>query len=418
MPASASISFRSKTAVRPLSRDAVLVELRRTQQFAQSALNALHRHLCIVDADGDVVECSEGWPSYAEATGADPRALFRGASYFRVAERARGPHAASLRELAAGVRAVLAGELGEFSMEVGYDCLATPRWFHSRVSRFVVDGAAYAAISHEDITERVRSEQELRNLRAQQWHGERVTRTGLLIASLAHELSQPLAAILSNAQAGLRFLALEDPDLGEIRAILRDVVADDKRAGEIIDSLRLMLRRQKTDRDVIDIGDVAREVGALLRGELVQKQVGFALEDGRGCLALADRAQIQQVLLNLMMNAIEAMQPKAPAGRTLRVAVRDTGAGEVQVSVRDSGVGITQEQFSKIFDAFWTTKSRGTGMGLAIARSIIESHGGRITVQSRVGEGATFVVSLPAAAPPRRGAATAERMPARAPARA
>jgi signal transduction histidine kinase len=378
--------------------DAWRVERRRTRQFTRAALNASQRHLCIVDAAGRVVECSDRWPGVGAIAGAGSHPLLAGTSYFDAADSARGPRAALCRKVADGARAVLDGSLEEFAMESPPDGLAASEWFLSRVTGLVVDGQIFAAISHEDMTERMRSEQELRNLRAQHWHAERVTRTGLLIASLAHELSQPLAAILSNAQAGLRFLSGNPPDLDEFRTILKEIVADDKRAGEIIESLRLMLRRQKADRGVIDLADLAREVAAFLRSELVDRQVELELDCAPGCHALADRGQLQQVLVNLMMNAIEAMHSKPPRERTLRIGVHDTGVGEVQLSVRDSGVGITQEEFAKIFDAFWTTKSRGTGMGLAIARSIIESHGGRITVDSGDGSGATFIVGLPAAA--------------------
>jgi signal transduction histidine kinase len=382
--------------------DAWRAEHRRARQFTRAALSASQRHVCVVDAAGRVMECSDRWPGVG---GSQPHVA--GTNYFDGADSARGGKAAQSRKLAGGVRAVLDGSIEEFVMESPHDGVTTSGWFLSRVTGHVIDGQVFAAISHEDMTERMRSELELSNLRAQHWHAERVTRTGLLIASLAHELSQPLAAILSNAQAGLRFLSGNAPDLDEFRIILKEIVADDKRAGEIIESLRLMLRRQKADRDVIDLADLAREMGAFLHGELVDKQVELALDCAAGCFALADRGQLQQVLVNLMMNAIEAMHSKPPPERNLRIGVRDTGVGEVQISVCDSGIGITQEEFAKVFDAFWTTKSRGTGMGLAIARSIIESHGGRITVDSSHGDGATFIVWLPAAARPVRGAPAA-----------
>jgi signal transduction histidine kinase len=389
--------------------DAWRAERLRTRQITRSALNASQRHLCIVDAAGRVVECSDRWPGGATIAGAGPGPLLAGADFFDDANSALGPQAALSRKLADGVRAVLDGSIDEFTLESPHDGVTTAGWFLSKVTGHVIDGQVFAAISHEDMTERMRSELELRNLRAQHWHAERVTRTGLLIASLAHELSQPLAAILSNAQAGLRFLAGNAPDLDEFRTILKEIVADDKRAGEIIESLRLMLRRQKADRGVIDLAELAREMAAFLHSELVDKQVELKLDCAPGCHALADRGQLQQVLVNLMMNAIEAMHSKPPRERTLRIGVRDTGGGEVQISVCDSGIGITQEEFAKIFDAFWTTKSRGTGMGLAIARSIIESHGGRITVESGDGVGATFVVWLPAAMRPLRTAPASSR---------
>ncbi len=371
-------------------------QLRRARQFAQSTLNAFHKCLCVVDARGTVVEVSDGWPAFAQASGWTE--LTAGSNFFEAAAATQGPYAAQARKVADGVGAVVGRQQDEFAMELAFDGPAGASHFYTKVNHFELEGVTYAAISHEDITQRKNSEIELQNLRTQHWHSERVTRTGLLIASLAHELSQPLTAILSNAQAGLRFMAHDQPDLKEIGDILKDIASDDKRAGEIIESLRVMLRRQQSERQLIDLAALAGEVTILLKSELVATQVELECDFVAGCLARVDRAQIQQVLLNLSMNAMEAMVSKSPGQRRLRIGVRGAGQGEVQVSVSDSGFGITQEEFKKVFDAFWTTKSRGTGMGLAISRSIIESHGGRIWVDSRDGEGSTFFVSLPAAA--------------------
>jgi signal transduction histidine kinase len=377
-------------------------QLHRAQLFARSTLDAFHKCLCVIDVRGTVVEVSDGWPAFARASGSAQ--LAAGADFFQAIGDAAGPAAAQASKLADGVRAVLGGLQDEFAMESAFDGPGGARYFQSKVTHFELEGATYAAISHEDITQRKTSEIELQNLRNEHWHAERVTRTGLLIASLAHELSQPLTAILSNAQAGLRFLARERPDLKEIADILKDITLDNKRAGEIIESLRVMLRRQQSERQLVDLAVVAGEVTVLLRSELVATQVELECDFTPGCLALVDRAQIQQVLLNLMMNGIEAMNSRPHGQRHLRIGVRPAGQGEVQISVLDSGVGITQEKFKNVFDAFWTTKSRGTGMGLAISRSIVESHGGRIWVDSRNGEGSTFFVLLPAAATASRAA--------------
>ena len=371
-------------------------QLRRAREFAQSTLNAFHKCLCVVDARGTVIEVSDGWPAFAHASGwAELRA---GNDFFQAAAATQGPYAAQARKVADGVRAVLEHQQDHFGLELAFEVRSGERHFHTRVNHFELEGAAYAAISHEDITQRKRAEIELQNLRAQHWHAERVTRTGLLIASLAHELSQPLTAILSNAQAGLRFLAHDHPDLREINDILKDIASDDKRAGEIIESLRIMLRRQQSERRLIDLALLAGEVTALLKSELVAAQVELLCEFAPGCLAMVDRAQIQQVLLNLIMNAMEAMAASPVGERRLRIGVRSSAPGEVQVSVSDSGSGIFPEKLGNIFDAFKTTKPHGTGLGLAISRSIIEAHGGRIWVDSEEGKGATFFVALPAGA--------------------
>ena len=248
----------------------------------------------------------------------------------------------------------------------------------------------------QDVTEWRKTEQEVDDLRAHHWHFDRVSRTGILVASLAHELSQPLAAVLSNAQAGLRFLAHADADPDEIRNILVDIVAADKRAGEVLGALRAMLRRQRTKRSSLDISEAVREVLSLLHGELVTQQVQVETELAADCFVVADSIQIEQVVLNLLMNAVDSMRDQASQTRRLRLRVFRVG-DDVSVAVSDCGIGIAKEHVSRIFEAFWTTKSKGMGMGLSVCRSIVESHGGCIWVESNADRGVTFCVKVPAA---------------------
>lgn len=373
-------------------------ELARSQQLAQCTLDAFHECLCVIDSKGSVIQISDGWRDFSLATGSPD--LTVGDDFFLRASAAVGPYAVHVQRLSAGVLAVLGGQQESFAMESSVAANREERCFHSRARRLVLGTSRYAAISHDEVTDRKHRERELQELRAEQWHTERVTRTGLLIASLAHELSQPLTAILSNAQAGMRFLEREHPDLREIGEIFRDIAHDNKRAGEVIESLRLMLRRQQSERSAVNLAGLVRDVTVLLRNELMVAQVEVATDFEDSCAALVDRAQIQQVLLNLMMNAKEAMASKPPSQRQLTLEVRTSEPGEVQVAVRDTGMGIPKEQFRNIFDAFWTTKTRGTGLGLAVSRSIVEAHGGHIAVESTGGAGTTFIVSLPAAARP------------------
>jgi two-component system, LuxR family, sensor kinase FixL len=242
------------------------------------------------------------------------------------------------------------------------------------------------------VTDRRGREQELQQLRTHEWHSERIVQTGVIIASLAHELSQPLTAILANAQTSLRLLSRGELEPTENRQILTDIVADCKRAGSVIESLRMTLRRQKTEHQSEDIADVVQHVIKLLRTELISQKVEVRTRCEPGCLAQVDRAQIQQVVLNLLMNAIEAMPPSRALARRLWVSVTQPD-DEVVISVRDNGTGIPPEQVEKVFEAFWTTKAHGTGMGLSVSRAIVEAHGGRIWVKrNRVGS--TFLVAL------------------------
>ncbi|HOC01648.1 MAG TPA: ATP-binding protein [Verrucomicrobiota bacterium] len=246
-----------------------------------------------------------------------------------------------------------------------------------------------------DITEQQRNAEELQRLRAEAWHADRVARTGAITSSLAHELNQPLAATLSAAQAGLRFMAAGTFDTNEIREILESIVQDTKRAGSVVSGLRAMLRRQPSQRERLDLASVARGMADLLHSELLTHHVHLAVQCTRDCHVVADKTQIQQVILNLVMNAIEAMQQLPHNARRIEIAATRDHHQTVRVSVSDTGPGIPQEQTSKLFDAFWTTKPQGLGIGLAICRSIIESHGGRIWLARGQPGATTFCFSLP-----------------------
>jgi PAS domain S-box-containing protein len=262
---------------------------------------------------------------------------------------------------------------------------------------YASDGKPLRALGTvQDVTDLRLAEQEARKLRTQLWHADRVVRTGALTASLAHELNQPLAAILSNAQAALRFLARDNADLAEVKDILRDIVRDDKRAAAVVSGLRAMVRRQQTERATIDMAVVVGEMLAFLHSELIAANIEVARDFQPGCRVLADRVQLQQVVLNLVMNAIEAMREPTVEERRLQLTVRRTASDTVRVAMRDSGPGIPQERLDSVFDAFCTTKAQGMGLGLAVCWSIVDAHGGRIWVENNDGDpGITFLFELP-----------------------
>jgi PAS domain S-box-containing protein len=260
-----------------------------------------------------------------------------------------------------------------------------------------------------DITELKKAEEELTGLRLHSWHSGRVTQIGAITASLAHELNQPLAAILTNAQAGLRFMDHADFDVEEIRAILTDIIHDDKRAAMVISGLRSMLRRREIPRETISLAEEIRMILNLVHSEMLGLQVDLRLRLDSDCMVSANRAQIQQVLLNLFMNALQAMQDEPAGQRNLEITLTSTAAGEAMLAVRDSGPGIPEEMHASVFEAFWTTKPEGLGIGLAICRSIVESHGGRLWLTANPDRGTTFHIAVPLAADPD---------PTRAPARA
>jgi signal transduction histidine kinase len=248
-----------------------------------------------------------------------------------------------------------------------------------------------------DVTALRDTEQEMTELRAHKWHSARVTQTTLLVASLAHELSQPLAAILNNTQAGLRFLKNGDLTTEEMRDILTDIVASNRRASEVLSALRAMLRRQNTTRITFDVADAVRDVLTLVRSELMTEQIEVEPSLPPQCWVSADKTQIEQVILNLVMNSIDALRARQVGERKLTIVLEAPDDSEVQISVKDSGRGIPPGKFDKVFEAFWTTKKTGLGMGLSVCRAIVESYGGRIWCESNKGGEVTFRFKLPKA---------------------
>jgi signal transduction histidine kinase len=225
---------------------------------------------------------------------------------------------------------------------------------------------------------------------------DRVSATGALTAAIAHEINQPLAAVLSNAQAALRFLSQERPDLDEVRDTLRDIVGDDKRAAEVIRRLRALLKKEGTSPELIDLNVVAAEVIALVHSEAVMRNVSLTTDLAEDTpRVLGDRIQIQQVILNLLINAMDAVRAQPPGDRRVTVASRPQGSEFAEIRVTDSGPGIDANEIARIFDPFHTTKSGGMGMGLAICRAIVGKHGGRLRVENAAGGGAQFSFTLP-----------------------
>jgi signal transduction histidine kinase len=243
---------------------------------------------------------------------------------------------------------------------------------------------------------RRRSEMEGQRLRQDLAHVGRVSTMGELTASLAHELNQPLTAILSNAQTAQRMLTSDKADLGELREILGDIVEDDKRAGEVIHRLRGFLRKSNIELAALDIGELVGQVARLANSDAILRNVAIRLELAPGLPPVCgDRVQLQQVILNLLMNGLDAMRESGEGERTLVLRTESGGPASVVVAVEDSGVGIDEADLDHVFHAFYTTKPDGLGMGLAIARSIVEAHGGRLQARNNPRGGATFSFTLP-----------------------
>ena len=218
---------------------------------------------------------------------------------------------------------------------------------------------------------------------------------GELAASIAHEVNQPLAGIVTNGNASLRWLSADTPNLDEAREAIRRIIRDGSRAGQVVARIRALSQKTRAARESVDINEAIEEIVVLIGGELQRNQVVLQMNLAADLpLVVGDRVQLQQVVMNLILNGVEAMRSVSEHDRNLLIKTEGGESDEVRVSLQDSGTGIDPETQEEIFDAFYTTKPGGLGMGLAISRSIVENHGGRLWVMRNRGPGSTFCFTL------------------------
>src|SRR5580693_5502088 len=243
-----------------------------------------------------------------------------------------------------------------------------------------------------------RAEASLRTVEAEFAHVSRITALSQLTASIAHEVKQPIAAARNNASAALNFLDKQPPDLGEVREALSCIVGDADRAGAIIDRIREHIKKALPQKDRFDLNEAINEVIVLARGAITKNGISIQTNLTEGALPVeGDRVQLQQVVLNLIVNAVEAMGSVPEATRELTISTEQTKTKGVLVAVRDSGPGIDPKNIERVFEAFYTTKTSGVGMGLSICRSIIDAHGGRLWAEAIEPHAAIFQFTLPGA---------------------
>ena len=284
------------------------------------------------------------------------------------------------------------GELGRTTKD-GIQVIVSSRWSLQRDAH----GTPVAALETDnDITERKRAEEErqrLRQLEADLARISRVSMMGELAASLGHEIMQPIAASAMNARACLRWLQRDPPEIGEAREAALRILNNVDRAAGIIDRNRSLYRRGAPQREPLDLNEIVREIVVMLNDAANRHSILIRTElDAALPMTTADRVQLQQVLMNLMLNGIDAMKDESGE---LSVTSHRTEDGQLLISVSDSGIGLPGDGPDRIFEAFFTTKPQGTGMGLSISRRIIEAHGGRLWASPNTGRGATFNFTLP-----------------------
>jgi len=248
-----------------------------------------------------------------------------------------------------------------------------------------------------DVSEQRRAEGESLELRRELAHAGRVSMLGQLVSSLAHELSQPLGAILRNAEAAGMVLESKSPDHEELKEIVTDILRDDRRARDVVDRLRTMLRRRPAESEPVTASSLLEDVVALVRADAASRDIAIELLPAPGLLEVrGDRVQLSQVLLNLVLNAMDAVGELPSMQRNITVGARAGPDGQVEFSVADRGPGIPPEFARKVFEPFFTTKPSGMGVGLAISRTIAEAHGGSLTMETQLHRGTTFRLTLPA----------------------
>lgn len=367
--------------------------LRESESVKTAILAAIPTGVALLAQDARIASVNAQWQAFVQdarvvtVAGADSGSFL---DLCRAASHAGLPAAESIRE---NVEAILAGRRGGYSIEYCAAPAAHDRWFTFTAVRLTgTDGGA--VLTHSESTERRRAELSAQRTRDELAHVTRVTAMGELAASLAHQLNQPLTGIMTNAQAARRVLAATPADLATLDSILVDIVDDDRRAGEVIQRLRDLLRKEAATHGAVDVGAVARDVCSLLSSDALIRNVQFVEAlPVEPLMVTGDRVQLVQVLLNLVLNAMEAMTDVPDESRLLRMSA-EAAYGAALVTVRDTGTGLGHN-VEGVFEPFYTTKAQGLGMGLAIARSIVESHHGRIWAADHPEGGAQFFVSIP-----------------------
>jgi PAS domain S-box-containing protein len=357
----------------------------------KAVFSSLTGYVAVIDGAGNVLTVNEAWMQFVRESDGHPFAAGVCTNYFDMCRLAIKKGDSNAEKVLSGITSVLSGERAEYRMEYANG----KRWLEMIVQplRRIEGGAV---ISHIDITDRHQAEIEARDMRLELSHVTRVAMMGELTASLAHELSQPLTAILANAQTAQRLLALPVPAVPELREILDDIVTDEQRAAETIRRVRRLMKKDVPEHQLLDLNAAIVEVLGFINTEALTKNVVVSTQL-KPCLpnVKGDRIQLQQVVLNLVLNALDAMKDMPVGERRLEVASFLVDNAMLQVSVYDTGIGIAPEVLEKMFNPFFTAKPDGLGMGLAICRSIVEAHGGRIWATNNAGHGAVFRFTLP-----------------------
>jgi signal transduction histidine kinase/integral membrane sensor domain MASE1 len=375
--------------------------LRVSESMKTAILASLSSLVAVLDRDGVIIAANEGWRRVAGEAVHDGHPLGIGTNYLAawrhlVSDGAVAPGGPEADRAFTAIQQVLSGETAGFAWE--YSSSRDDGRWHAMTVVPLRRPEGGAVVTHVDITERKRAELDAQHARQELAHFSRVSTIGELTASLAHQLNQPLTGIRNNAEAAGRILTTKAPDLSELGAIVADIIEDDKRAAEIIGRMRAMMTKSGVELIELDLNALIRDVASLMKSDAIIRNVSLAFDLAPSAPRVrGDRIGLQQVLLNLIVNAIEAVAVRPVRERRVLVRTRHGSNGTAVISIQDSGSGIRPDVAREIFEPFFTTKAGGMGMGLTIARSIVESYGGDVRAENNPDRGATVIVALPAA---------------------
>jgi two-component system, LuxR family, sensor kinase FixL len=356
---------------------------------------SLHGHVAVVDKAGTIIAVNRTWIRFAEANGADPARVTVGASFFEACRSVAAMRDADARIALAMLSAVLRGGRETAQLEYAAPGPGEERWYELTIAPFRRPEGG-AVVWFVDISRRRQAEDEARRRGEELAHALRLTTLGDLAGTLAHEINQPLAAIAINARATLRLLDGGTREDGEVRAAVTDIAEDAQRASQVIRRLRAMFRKEDAERRPLAINELIEEVVKFLQGDTQRKgiQVLLALDPALPTV-LGDEIQLQQVLLNLLINAGEAIASREGGRREISIATTRRGPDLLEIVVADTGPGVEESELDRIFERFVSTKRDGLGMGLSISRSIVQGHGGRLWATRNATGGLTMRTELP-----------------------
>ena len=371
------------------------IRCQESAEFNERVLASLHSQVAILNQSGTILAVNDAWKKFALEN--DSVSSSVGVNYLEVCERSAAAGDMSAQRAMAGILSVLEGTSDLFEME--YPCSSSTE-FRSFMMRVVPlqDSADGAVVSHTEVTRLRLAELEAAELRRELTHVQRVSTLGQLSSALAHEINQPLGAILRNAEAAELFLQQDPPDLEELRDIILDIKRDEQRASSVIERMRSLFKRRELQFETLAVDELIEQVTMLLRAELQVRHTTLQVDVPRGLSRVrGDRVHLQQVMLNLLMNSMDAFNEKPNGERQIVIKASQTDDGMVELAFIDNGPGIAPELLSRLFEPFVTTKANGTGLGLAISKNIVELLGGDLSAENNPRIGATFRLTLPVA---------------------